>query len=171
MGNIAVLGGIGENTPDEEASRIAKEFLSHAGVLPAVPADAPHRVTSAVHFKLPCPEDARSFVSAVRDLPTREYQGRHFWATTRATKERRTRNRNLLIAAEASQKYSKFANVQNKKAFDLVCWRSSSIVLGSRKVVEVREPDNNYNWMGDWYSADLYAEKKEAIIAEVMSIE
>lgn len=172
LGNIEMLGGIRENIPEEEALRIAKGFLHHAGVLPAVPAEARRRWTSAVHFKSPCPEHARSFASTVRDLPTRGYQRRQFWATIRATKERRTRNRKLLRAAEALQKYSKLANVQNKKAFNLVvCCRSSSIVLGSRKVLEVREPDNNYSRMDDWYSADLYAEKKEAIVAEIMSIE
>lgn len=44
-------------------------------------------------------------------------------------------------------------------------------MLGSRKVLGVRESDNNYNRMGAWYRADLYVDKKEVIIAEVMSIE
>lgn len=99
-GNISVLGGIGENTPAEEALRIAKEFLHHVGVLPAVPAEAPYRLTSAVHFKFPCP-DACPFIPAIRNLPTRGYEGRQFWATVRATKEWRPRNLKLLRAAEA----------------------------------------------------------------------
>mmetsp|Transcript_48222 Transcript_48222/g.135724 ORF Transcript_48222/g.135724 Transcript_48222/m.135724 type:complete len:83 (-) Transcript_48222:907-1155(-) len=81
------------------------------------------------------------------------------------------RNRKLLRAAEVMQKHSKLANVQSKKPFDLVCWRSSSIVIGSRKVLEVREPDNNYMWMDGRHSADLYSEKKDAIVAEIMMIE
>lgn len=145
-GNIAVLGGICTNVPEEEAISIARAFLTHAVVLPSVPPEAPFRLTCGVHLRFGCPEDARSFVSAVRDLLWGTYDGREPWATFRHTKERRTRNRRrLLRAAEILQRHSKLAGVKKKTAFNLVCWRSSSVVLGNRRIVEVREPDNNYH--------------------------
>lgn len=107
----------------------------------------------------------------IRDLPSRTYDGRTFWATVRQPKERRTRNRKLLRVAEVLQKCSKLAQVKEKTSFDLVCWRSSTVVLGSRRIVSVKEPDNNFTWADNWYTPDLYAEKQDIVIREIEAIE
>lgn len=110
-------------------------------------------------------------MATIRDLPPRSFERWTFWATIRQPKERRARNRRPLRAAEALQRHSKLDAVKNKTGFDVVWWKSSSIVLGSRGVVEVREPDNNYKWTDGWYGPNLYSEKQDCIISEVGAIE
>lgn len=168
--HIAVLVGIGPHMPEAEAWGVVNAFLQHVGARPPVPPESPYRATAVIHLKSTNAVGARAFVQSVRDLPSRVQEGRVFWATVRHPKERRARNRKVLKATEVLQKHSKFAQVKEKTASDMVCWRSPTIVLVSRRIVTVREPDSIYIWADGWYSADLYSEKQDVVVKGIEAI-
>lgn len=129
-------------------------------------------MTSQVHYKFLTREEARDAVDAVRALlaALNNFRNREVYATVRQTKERTTRNCCLLRAAAALRGFSKLAAVQPKSDFDLVCWGSAKVCL-DRRVVQVKEPNNKFEWAAGWYSGVVYNDTEDNIRAAVENIE
>lgn len=118
------------------------EWLKHANF--RMPAGAelrcPYRLGSTVNLRLRSAMEACDVLGDLRERAVApfKYKGCELnMSVTLQTRERRTRNRLLLRAAEllrdSLRDAEDFKAARMKKPHDHVCWRSSSVVLCGRK--------------------------------------
>lgn len=126
-----------------------------------------------MNLKWRTPQEARDVLDELRPLTDQEFvfKGRtlSMYAAMLQTRERRTRNRMLLQTAEALRAALKdtaeLQRVKAKRPYDLVCWRSPSVVVCGRvsfdpdKVLMTFQPD----WWGPALSGSPREEIEETV--------
>lgn len=149
---------------------IARGFLRRLEV--PVEMEALYMLTSIITVKFTDPQAARTFVNDIRafDQARRTVNGRVMWAAVYSTKERHTRNKRFLQTARALQKYPVNPAYKARPPYQLVRWRSATVVFGTKRICNISDATTPLQWCDGWYASAECSVSQAAIETEINNI-
>lgn len=158
---------------------VARRYIERAGLGRELLQDAscklesPWPLSSAAHFTLTDETKARRLVVELRAVwdgndmmmgPAR-YTPRVGLLKTR---EERLRDQRLMAMAKTVQKFLPEAHTDRRlPPRKIVCWRSATIVLGTRRVVSLKKDSAEVTFHDSWYNSKFYTAPHETLEKEI----
>lgn len=148
-----------------------QDWLNHVGLRMPVGAElrCPYRLGSAVNLRLRTMAEARDVLGDLRERTAAPFHHKNreisMFVTVLQSRERRARNRLLLRAVEELRNNVRdsddFRATRMKKPYDLVCWRSLSVVLCGRKRASFDADREDILFVDGWWEAKLFDISRE----------
>lgn len=91
------------------------------------------------------------------------------YATTQKSRSQRDRNRRLMKVASYIQNCA--YDGSRTETYQMICWRSASVVWSDRRIVSLAQDLATLNFFDDkWHTTELYSQDIDSMKAEIKKI-